>query len=194
MIQKHGLADWQFRLISKPHNIDIFLFIPNIGNSGKTVNEEMKQLGYFESISIPIKDVFGQEWMQIQFEPLFQNSETQEIINKGDLFHVTPSYNLPSIAKEGFIPKSENSLFKYPNRVYLFIGDTPFNEIKRVVFLLREYNKHPKNEGNYSLLSIDVNKLPDNISFYHDVNSNYGVFTEVKIPVNTISIYGSIKL
>ena len=39
------------------------------------------------------------------------------------------------------------------------------------------YNNNEKNDGTYFLLSIELNKLQNDVRFYYDPNSSIGIFT-----------------
>lgn len=193
IFDKYDFEEWQFKVIHRKHNIDIYVCFANKETCIECIKHDMEQLGYFVGFETTGKDEIGQEWVKMQFEPLEQEDETEEILSYEYLYHITPTYNLSSIVKNGLQPRSENSIFKYPNRIYLLKGDVPVNIIQNLARSLNEHNHNPKNDGNYTVLAIKTDSLPENIKFYYDVNSEYGVFTNAVIPINAIMVYGKIK-
>ena len=69
--------------------------------------------------------------------------------------------------KEGIVPKHNSKIFSYPERVYLFTDKNDSQELKLSGFLFAKLNKQEsiKEEIEYSLLFIDVDKLPKDMHF-----------------------------
>ena len=142
------------------------------------VDKAMNLCGYFESIRTSIGDLD-----RIHYEPKFEEEE-QEI---GDiLYHVTHHSNKDKIKKIGLCPYSKNTLFNYPSRVYFFKEDTPISEIINSAKALNNYAIRDFNDGIYSILKIDIDKLPNNVRFFVDPNYRHGLYTMNNIPPNCI--------
>lgn len=188
IFKKYHLADWQFKIFDKGHDIQICVCIANLSQGVNEIINDFKQMGYFLSYFTIKKDTHNRSWKQMQFEPLYQTNETEEILYYGDLYHLTPEYNLPDITTKGIIPKCDNKIFYYPNRVYLFMGNATIQKIKEIGQKLSENNKNKQNNGEYVLLRIDAEKIRNKIKLYFDPNLPYGAFTEEIIPPDCFEI------
>lgn len=190
---KYGFAPWQFRVIERGHDIQICLCIANFPNAVKEITKDLNQMGYFISSEEIVIDHLNQEWYEMQFEPIYQVDESDEILNLGDLYHITPSYNVEGILANGLMPSSKNSKFKYPNRIFLMTGNIPIDSIKSIGKQLYNNDTNNNNDGTYTLFKIDSEQLRGNISLYYDPNFEFGAFTEQLIPPQAITIVVTIK-
>lgn len=121
-------------------------------------------------------------YMLLQYEPKFEN--VIDVKKWKTIAHITPERHLEKILKNGFSPRWNNNLFKYPPRVYFFDGDTDPNNIIGMARSMDNANGG-KNE-QYVLLTIDTSKIPEKIRFYGDTTYNNGIFTYENIPPNVI--------
>ena len=190
---KYLLKDKQFIITKNANEIYIALLIPNIGENIKLLEDDMKQLGYFIGTVRNIK-ILNMDWVQLQFEPLYQKDETESMTEKPYLFHITPNYNLDSIKKNGLLPKSDNSKFNYPDRIYLIKYGISEHQIIHLAKQLCLLNKNPKNDGNYSILAINTKKLPKNIKIFLDPNYEMGCYTNDIIPFDCVDFITNINL
>lgn len=190
---KYALQDWQIKIIRAGHNIQICVCIANFNQGIKEIINDFSRMGYFLSHTDDSVDYFNQLWKKMQFEPLYQNDEKSEILSHGDLFHITPNYNLENILSNGLTPRSDNCMFNYPNRIYFFIGNTPIIEMEHLGFRLCQVNKDPRNDGKYTFLRISADKIKDKVSLYYDPNFEYGVFCDTSIPADCIKVYNTIN-
>lgn len=181
----YSLEEWQFRILHGQNNIDLCFVIPNIDDNIDMVKKDMNRLGYYESYESE-EIIHDLSYTRIQFEPIYTNNVYNEIKEMGLLFHITPEYNLTSIQKQGFIPKSENSRFNYPPRVFFIKGNTPMNRVKSIARSLCVANKNKKNDGKYAILYIDTDKLPDNLRFQYDPLLDEGIFIYDKLPYDCV--------
>ena len=186
---KYNLSPWQIKIIERGHDIQICLCIANFMQGINDIINDMEQMGYFLSVSENVQDSFQQVWVKMQFEPKYQMDENNKILSYGDLYHLTPIYNLKDIQTNGLTPSSKNGMFNYPNRIYFFIGNTPIQEIGILGKQLYAANKDPRNNGQYILLKIDSERLRDKVELHYDPNYPYGVFTEDTISSSFISIF-----
>ena len=149
----------------------------------------MQTFGYFQ-----LNDkIIQNKIITLAFEPRFSKIVTNEIIKKYKyLYHVTPSVYVEKIKNIGICPKSKNSLYSYPDRVYLFTGNELNNEQMQVIDIIKSYREDTivadKNidTNEYSILKIDVTKLPLNIDFYYDPLTADAIFTYENIPPTAI--------
>lgn len=124
-----------------------------------------------------------------QFEPKFSTDITHELVS-GKLYHMTNKIYLKKIMKYGLTPRSKNSSYSYPDRIYLmrYIDKQVINQLSNVR-KARERNiiqgQNPEEKNEYVLLTIDTDRLSDNVRFYADPMSR-GVFTYNNIPPSAI--------
>lgn len=74
-----------------------------------------------------------------------------------------------------------------PDRIHLIKGDTLRQDIYDIGRQLCMANKRIKNRGNYVLLSIDLSKVPMDTEIYYDPRFEFGYYTKVPIPSNSIT-------
>lgn len=139
--------------------------------------------------------------MWLNFEPKFQNNDTDEIKKEHRLlYHITTSYNLSKIKQIGLSPRYRNTNFYFPSRVYLMFDDDEFGNLdnslnrKMMVADLSDFNKSKENNGNYSILTIDTAKIGDNVNLYYEPNYSLGCFTTDNIRSNAIVKVENIKI
>lgn len=128
----------------------------------------------------------------ISFDPKVQEPVTTETRQYTYLYHLTPSIRTKSILSKGLEPRNENTFLTYTPRVYLLKGDTPKKEIEMFGWRIFNKNKRVKN-GNYTLIRMDLAKVPNTVHFYHDPRYDYGYFSTDTIPPQALSIYGTIS-
>lgn len=177
------------------HKIQVYVITAVIGINDKLIENDMQKMGYFLGHRSDIKYVHGMKYQILQFEPTsqMQNDETETIKTKYTfLFHWTPTYLENSIMSNGLIPNHKNNIFNYPDRTYLMEGNSSMQSMMQLGILLCSHNTDPRNDGKYSLLSINIKNLDDSIRFYYDSNSEIGIYTESTIPSNKIKIVNRI--
>lgn len=183
----------------KYDDLQLFIYHKDYSEISKDVLEkiisEFNRIGYFYSFTDYkyIEDIENIETIRTKtynFSPYTQN----EIIKKQDLFddyvyHMCPSYVLNKILKKGLMPKSKNPEFSYSERVYVYCSHRPYNELQYLKTYRSKHNTSKLNNGEYYLLTIDVNKIPNNIQFFIDFDSKFAVYTNDCIPANAIVKY-----
>lgn len=193
IVRKYMLRTWQVNVVERGHDIQVCVCIANYKNAINEIIQDFNHMGYFLAQNEKETDAFGQQWQHMQFDPLYQRNETEEILKYGNLRHLTPSYNVSNILKNGLTPKSDNDRFSYPNRIFFFIGKTHDMVIDEFGKELSQSNTDPRNNGEYTLLEIQCDELKDNIDLYYDPNFLYGVFCETPIPPEYIKVVDNYK-
>lgn len=165
----------------------IIVEIPTISDNLEQVIKAMNLCGYY--LSYPKFDsVPKNKWVTLQFEPKFQEDDTEKIkANTDKLIHLTPSYNLDKIKKIGFTPKTKNGLFDFPDRVYFLTDGTDVNSLINIAKNLKDYKSNSDFIKSFSVIFVDVDLIPDKIKLYLDPNYIFGVYTYDNIPADTIS-------
>ena len=188
------LEDWQISIIDANGDVKyIGLIIPNIGENIEMVRNAMNYCGWYLGYpkNINREDFF----VQLQFEPKYIENIRKELNNTcKTLIHITPLYNIRKIQKIGLSPKIKNELFNYPNRIYFVKDNTDINIIKNLTSQLSTNNSSLGNNGEYCLITIDLDKVPDNVGFYYDGNFPNGVYTTSNINPKAITSIEKINL
>lgn len=197
IVRKYGLREKQIQLKTldngiKPINV-ILAILPNSidGNTLGDIKHDFQTCGYFDH-QAP-KQVPNTNYFFIIFEPKF-SQDISEFVRQSYqyLYHSTSTIYLDKIAKNGLIPKSKNSLFLYPDRTFLMVGNKLNNKQLNVLKNVQNArNKHvdtnnPIENKEYALITIDVSKLPTDIRFYCDPTAYGAIFTYDSIPPQAI--------
>ena len=119
----------------------------------------------------------------------FETLSFNEVIDfgeiSGNVYHLSPMKYKEKILKKKFIPKSNNGLFKYPDRCYFFMDTMSKSQILSWVPSFRRTDKSRKNIP-YCLYTIDVSKVNDNVTFYLGPNLKGRCYTADNLNPNVI--------
>lgn len=108
--------------------------------------------------------------------------------------HISPQYFRDKILKNGFIPKSTNTVFSYPDRVFFFRGNAPFEEMLFQAFDFDKKNKKKQNSHVYTFFNINTKKIPEGVKFHTDLTYPFGIYTNDNVPPNCIEAYRDLDL
>lgn len=183
MMAKYQWDPWQFVVTQISNNIEIVLLIPDYNQNIPTIISDMNKNGYFKGYerSVLINNL---PYKELRFEPLYQESERNTVINIGMIFHSTYKNNIPNILQNGLIPDSKNPKFTYSKRVYFSKFTSDIRKICDITVQLANVNH--KNVLDYCIITIDTKKIPDNVDFYFDPIYENGIFTNDIIPTECI--------
>lgn len=199
ILRKFGLMDEQVeirKISTNDGNVDLItIIIPK--NSTKDyigdITHEMETCGYFQSQKMQ-PYCGGNVYGVLVFEPKYSNNISTKIRESCHyLYHCTDSVNINKILKKGLVPRSNNTLFMFPDRIYAFKGDTLTQEQIEIMCRIQMkhnddvlWKKNPIEKLEYYLLTIDISKIPQNVKLYSDPLSNDAVFTNDNIPPSAI--------
>ena len=183
MMAKYQWDPWQFVVTQISNNIEIALLIPDYNQNIPTIISDMNKNGYFKGYerSVLINNL---PYKELRFEPLYQESERNTVINMGMIFHSTYKNNIPNTLQNGLIPDSKNPKFTYSKRVYFSKFTSDIRKICDITVQLANVNH--KNVLDYCIITIDTKKIPDNVDFYFDPIYENGIFTNDIIPTECI--------
>ena len=156
----------------------IFVRMYNDGHNKKIMGKAMSLCGYYPAHFTDTLDGY----VVIQYESKHDENISEEL-RKTERFltHITPTYNVEKILKNGFSPKSKNYVFNFPDRVYFSVGSTIPQESLELVKMLAFTNASAGNDGKYSVLKVDLTKIPEGVKFFKDQNYKNGVYTTENI-------------
>ena len=174
----------QFSIVEKSDGTEtIALKTINEEDLIEDVNKAMHLCGYYEGYRKNVdKDT---RFVCITYEPKFKDTVNDKVFGGKVLYHLSPLPYKDRILKNGFVPKSGNSVFKYPDRTYFFLGSMGKKEVESWVSVFKSKNKK-YGDKPYCLYTIDVKKLPRNIDFYSDPNLKGAIYTMDNIAPNVI--------
>lgn len=176
---------WQVQKVVANNQVSIIVAVGFIGENENLLIEAMNNAGYFNSFRIE-NDIRGMKWLKLQFEPMYEEDKTDDIRKSGAAWHWSPSYNEEAILQNGFIPKTENTLFSFPPRIYFMKAGIPIAEVINIGKILYLQNKDKRNNGEYTLFFIDTLDLPEECKFYYDPNLKNAMYTDATIPPDVI--------
>lgn len=188
-----GLKDWQFSERQGANDVQLIMLVGDIGMNIDIITKAMETMGWFQSYITKSQNINGINIRCIAFDPIYQDKINDEVRDGWNyLYHLTPSENIESILLNGIIPSSKNKLFHYPNRVYLLKPTVTHNEV--VNLAKRLASQYSKQNGQYALFQIDLNKTHNSVDFSYDPRYQNGVYTYQKIPKDAIIDYITIDL
>lgn len=171
----------------------IRVIIANRDNNLEVIKKAMRLCGYY--LGAPKEsEISNYPVVELQFEPEHQVDESKKIRKEESiLYHLTPMYNLTKIKNIGFSPILRNELFSYPSRLYFLRGSVSEEEIFNLGKQLCKYNSSLGNNNKYALITLDLEKIPNDIKIFLDPNYVYGIFVTENISPNVIKDVREIK-
>lgn len=197
IVRKYGLRNNQVQI--EPINNGIIavelicVILPKSidANTLGNIKHDLRTCGYFiNQTPIPIPNT---DFLVFPFEPKF-NTDISNMVSQNYqyLYHSAPKIYADKIVRNGLIPKAKNSLFLYPDRTFLMVGDKLTQKQMNVLKNVQDKRNtqvnlnNPKEKKEYILITIEVSKLPTDIKFYCDPMANGAIFTYDNIPSNAI--------
>lgn len=185
--KEFNFNDWQIQEQEGCNKIKTILLIPAIGKNVDIVVGKMQTLGWHKAFVTPVEKLGYVPLVAISFDPVYQDSIKDTVRKWRYIFHISPLYNKDGILQKGLLPSSQNSLFKYPPRVYFLKPTTMHSEMEHLVKELYKNDKKPNNNGLYCIYRIDLDKVPENVDFFFDPRYEDGIYTDGKIPRQAIT-------
>ena len=144
------------------------------------VDSDLSLCGYYPSY---VEKIGKQR--NVTYEKRFQDSVSDIVKEKGTIYHLTRRDRLHKIMANGLCPRTEDKMFKYPDRIYFFLEAPSIEECK---FCIEQFSRYTKDHSkDYVLLENDVEDL--NIEFYYDPNMENAVYTKDNISPSRIEIF-----
>ena len=156
----------------------------NKQNTLNNVEKAMHLCGYYKAKEFYYKG--DERLIYRKYEPKYIDEANDIVRDCKYLYHLSPLSYMEKIMNYGFVPKSNNGAFMYPDRCYFFMDTMNINDIKSWIPSFKKANKN-YNKSKYVLYTIDVNKIRNNVIFYLDPNLKGGIYTMDNITPNTIA-------
>ena len=163
----------------------IAINVPIVGDNLERVEKAFTLCGYY--LGYPKKDALKPNTIyELQFEKKYDDDFLKQLRqHESILYHVSPIYYAEKIKHIGLTPRSRNGVFDYPDRTYFIVGSAK-KIIPHVVSELDASLTNKMNNGKYCIITLDLNRIPENVKFYLDPNSKYSVYTYDNISPNVI--------
>lgn len=175
-----------FRVIDKNNVAQaIGVIIPDRKGLKDKVTKAMHLCGYYVSWANNVEE--DKRFINIRFEPKYIDNANDTVRKNKVLYHISPLPYKERIMRRGFIPKSGNSVFNYPDRTYFFLGLMGKKTVKEWIPIFKSKNKK-YGDKPYTLYTIEVSKIPTNVTFYLDPNLKGGVYTMDNISPSAIGL------
>lgn len=193
---KFDLEELQFFKCRSSNDLWDYCFVAPYEEDFSEVVKAMEEMDYYMAQK-NIKVIQGEKYNILFFEYLHYPDITDEVKEKYEyLYHWAPDYRKESIIEKGLIPIQSDypATYKYPPRVFLWKGDSPYEE-KMFPYGRRlcGRDRDPNNDGNWTLYKIDIKKLPDNVRFYWDPTYDWHVDTDQGIPYSAMIPWKEVK-
>lgn len=138
--------------------------------------------------SIFAERIYGDNWND--FYDTEAEKDDDYPYGVGIYYHVTPSYKVSKILKQGLTVREGNKLgYQRGDRTYLISYPS--------IDLAKDLFKNDKNTRSVTILLVDIKKyLGKQINIYHDdfTNSDGAVYTYDYIPPQCIKVYNTISI
>ena len=195
---KYGVVDWQMdvkdytdtgnmnAVLQKQFGGILEIIIPDISNNLNLINAWMNLHDYVLTYrKIDNYSKVPATLVHLVYIPKDLKGIRAGISDENSkLYHITPTKNVDSILKKGLFPRDRQGLsgIYYEPRLYFITG---YDEEK-----IREYaatTLAPETtEKDYSLIVIDMKKIPEYVEFYYDpLVGKQSVFTKFAIAPDT---------
>lgn len=187
-----NLPERYFNIYQNKYNTYCFITFPEKNNSLGDMIKAMEWYGYFCSVKNPKPNEYG--WYTLKFESKFEENANELLRNETHLIHLTQAKFKDKILKQGFVPKSKNKKFNYPDRTYFMLGSQNPIETLQLAKNLKQVENGKNTESEYCAFRIDVSKIPSNVIFHKDPNYGGAVYTRDNLTPNCIRDYMLFKI
>lgn len=174
-------------------NVDVILVaVHNVGNNIDSLIRIMNLCGYYLAVPTDVAKINPNEIARLQFEPRNQDNCIHPN-TIGTLYHWTRPELVNKILKNGLAPRSKNSFFSYPERIYVVKDSIPEAELMDLGAMLctalnfEKYENGQSFDQTLSLIQINPRLLKQDFAFFIDPNySDYGLYCLENIPPDAI--------
>lgn len=173
--------------------VDVILIaVHNVGNNIDTLIRTMNLCGYYLAVPTDVAEIKPNKIARLQFEPRNQDNCIHPN-TIGTLYHWTRPELVNKILKNGLAPRSKNSFFSYPERIYVVKDSIPEAELMDLGAMLctalnfEKYENGQSFDQTLSLIQINPRLLKQDFAFFIDPNySDYGLYCLENIPPDAI--------
>ena len=201
ILKTFPISDEQFIIKEGHYKLFAAILVSLTDDNVDIIEQAMESKGFCRSQPTDDKiltDRKNRKWIDMRFEPKAPDDITEKIHRKYKvLYHLSPSIFEEKILKEGLHASNKNSDYKYPEpRVYLIEGDSDSDDIQELVntLYIQAQKRGIKDlKPDYTLFTLEVQKIGYDIRFYYDINEPKGIYTKVNISPQYIIKHENIK-
>ena len=196
--RKFNISEECFQIDKDYKTIGLYLKTTMDSNTIGEIENYMRTCGYHSARKRKLYTEDGVSYYFYLFEPKFSEDITDSIKTRYKyLYHATPSICVNKILKKGLVPRSKNSMFTYPDRIYFMLGDNLNEEQLKVLCRVRalRFRKQSNiiDNNDYSILRIDLSQVGNSVKFYVDPFADEAIYTFENVSPKAISICGKIS-
>lgn len=161
----------------------ILMKIFNDEDIKENVSKAMHLCGYY----LATEKIYNKDdrFVILRYEPKYIDDGTYIVRQSKFLYHLSPFKYKDKILKNGFVPRSNNGRFNYPDRCYFFRDTMNKSEVLSWIPTFQKATEDRK-DAKYCLYTIDVSKINANVVFYLDPNLRGGCYTADNISPTAI--------
>lgn len=191
-LKKLGFKLWQIKSEICSNENRVAILYVDISKNTEVIKEEMESFGW-EYVDISDEFIIHKTRCRIMtFDPSFPKEISKSVFSSKYIYHWTPKERLSSILSNGIEPRSENLFLKYKPKVYLMKESVTKEEASILGWQLYKLNTKLL-DGQYSIVRINVDKIPRTTIFYGDTRCECGITTKSLIPSEAIEEFGKIE-
>lgn len=191
-LKKLGFKEWQIESTIICNKIRIAILYVDIAKNTDVIKEYMESLGWDYASTSDIFVIHKTNCRVMTFDPSVTKDISKEVFSCKYIYHWTPAERVASILKSGIEARCENLYIKYKPKVHLMKEFVTKKEASWLGWQLYKENISLLN-GKYSILRVDVNKIPKTTLFYGDSRCECGITTKCLIPPDAIEVFGEIE-
>lgn len=196
ILKTFPIGEEQFRIVEGHHGLFAAILTSTNDDNVDVIEDSMNKLGFFRSQPKNekfLEDKKHRKWLDMRFEP--KTCEDMDVTDQihedyNIAYHLAPSIFEDDIRRDGLKISNGNSEYEYSeSRVYMLEGDASPEDIESLAATLyhQAYKKYGKDVTPvYTLFTLDINRMGDDIRFFHDVNEPKGFYTTSNIPAGFI--------
>lgn len=191
-LKKLGFKQWQIESTVICNKIRIAILYVDIAKNTDVIKGYMESFGWDYASTSDVFVVHKTNCRVMTFDPSVTKDISKEVFSCKYIYHWTPTGRVSSILKSGIEARCENLYIKYKSKVHLMKEIVTKREASWLGWQLYKENTSLL-DGKYSILRVDVDKIPKSTLFYGDSRCECGITTKCLIPPDAIEVFGEIE-
>lgn len=191
-LKKLGFKQWQITSTVICNKIRIAILYVDIAKNTDVIKGYMESFGWDYASTSDVFVVHKTNCRVMTFDPSVTKDISKEVFSCKYIYHWTPTGRVSSILKSGIETRCENLYIKYKPKVHLMKEIVTKREASWLGWQLYKENTSLL-DGKYSILRVDVDKIPKSTLFYGDSRCECGITTKCLIPPDVIEVFGEIE-
>lgn len=200
-----GITDWQFGILNAYYDTQVFrssyhinddatgVIIPANTTDRSLIITALEAIDYYLALESEYTEN-NRRWYIMMFEPVFAEDVTDTVREHKEIIHLTSERNLESILENGLLPKAKTSGLKNSPRIYFFLDDATYHEMREPIIGMIQNDDTHADERDFYMIHIDTTSLFrafPNLKFYGDPRTEKGIYTDTTILLKNFRWYTS---